>query len=323
MLDEVLEEYTSDIREQIFASLKIPFTEATDLNGFENFVYAWQDQVIRITHHSHRSQEQLLAEIEFVDHLVASGASAARPLPFADGSTVSTVGNFHITRFEKAKGESLRHERYPEQIALEWGRCIGEFHRLVQGFSPVHRRPGWREDENHAFTDRIPSDQTDVIKAAEAVMGQLESLPVTDEIFGLIHSDAHPGNFLNDNGKLTFFDFDDSLYCWFGYDLATLLFHIPLMPWSGSSEEEKHDTVARFFSVFMRGYEQEAPRSALMLEQLPLFFKLREFSLYGAVTAHMGDDIEPGMPATFMAGRRERMVQGLPYLPLDLFDRLD
>ena len=312
-----LSDYTEEARNEIFDWLKVRFSDVRDLEGFENFVYEHEGTIIRITHDSHRTPEQIRGELEFVSFLSVNKASAAAPLILPDGSHVKTLGKFQVCRFEKAAGEPLEDSFGPD-LVHEWGRCIGEFHRLSRSFNPEFKRQNWLEDENHQFGDRIPADQTLVLENGRALIRDLKNLTQTDDTYGLIHSDAHPGNFLGNENGLTFFDFDDCLYTWFGYDVATILFGVTLRPWVSNDESAREKAALDFFPIFLEGYASEAPLEGLMLEHMPLFLKLREFSLYAVIYAHMDpDNIDNWFAAKFMDARRQRLEEGKSYLDVD------
>jgi Ser/Thr protein kinase RdoA (MazF antagonist) len=312
-----LTDYDDEARAAIFSRLNVPFAEARDLEGFENFVYAYQDRIIRITHDSHRTREQLLGELEFLAHLKANGANVASPLLLEGDAQLTTIGRFHICVFEMAAGNPAEGEFEPELIR-EWGRSIGAFHRLSRTFDPGHKRQNWRDDDNHRFAERIPRDQEKVHKAGEEVMRALAGLSESAETYGLIHSDAHPGNFVHQEGRLTFFDFDDCLYTWFGYDVATILFTAALRPWVSDDEPARVKAVSEFLPVFLDGYCQESPVEHLMLDQMQLFLKLREFSLYAVIYAHMDPKTAGDWYINkFMDKRKQRLEDRAPFLDMD------
>lgn len=316
MDQEARSAFTRAVRDEIFSSLGLAENLLEDLNGFENFVFRADQQIVRITHDSHRSAHQLMGELEFLEYLAANRAPVSAPLRFGDDELVRSFGDFHVCLFRHSAGSSLRGKQPQAAQVLAWGRAIGMFHRLTMDFSPAHRRQDWQSDENHQFHSRIPAQQQLVLDAADRLLNTLSLLPRDDWTYGLVHSDAHPGNFLVQDDQLTFFDFDDCLYSWFGYDIATILFGVALDAWSRDTTEDAEQTVADFFRLFLEGYEREMPRSSLLLDAMPIFLKLREFSLYAVILAHLGDEQLEGMPAVFMRGRQQRLEAGLPFLEL-------
>ena len=134
----------------------------------------------------------------------------------------------------------------------------------------------------------------------------------------MIHSDAHSGNYLHGNGRLTFFDFDDCLQTWYGYDVATILLGVSLQPWVDATDAAMVDTVAHFLPVFLEGYANEYPVKKLMWGQMHDFLKLREFSLYGVIHAHMDPaNLQDWFPRKFMEGRQKRLELDIPYIDMD------
>jgi Ser/Thr protein kinase RdoA (MazF antagonist) len=308
--------FNETTRSEIFDWLGISASQVRDLDGFENFVFAVDNSIVRVTHKSHRDRHQLLGELEFIEYLAERGAPVASPVRLPDDRLLKSFEAFHVCRFQVAEGESLRDGLPDDDQVRAWGRGIGMFHRLATDFAPQYRRQDWQADENHQFRSRIPVEETTVLSAADGMMTSLAALPADEAVYGLIHSHAHPGNFLAEGSRLTFFDFDDCLYTWFGYDVATILLGVALDCWR--QDQVAEEAVLEFLHTFLAGYEQEMPRASLMLEQMPLFLKLREFSLYAVIKAHMGDDhVEAGMPSVFMQDRKERLASGVPFLDLD------
>ena len=313
------EAYSTDHRDEIFARLGIPFTAVRDLDGFENFVYRFEDTIIRVTHDSHRTPRQLLGELEFVNHLAEGGAAVARPLRWHDNEWYFSVGGFHVCRFGAAPGERLSYDTpFSPALIRAWGSAIGSFHRLASTFEPMHRRQDWQADENHDFRKRIPAGERDVIEAGEALLEQLGGLSQASDGYGLIHSDAHAGNFYRDGNALTFFDFDDCLYTWFGYDLGTILFSAAYQAYVEDSDEARREVVQHFLQHFLAGYRQEHSPSALLLDHMQRFIALREFSQYAVIHAHMDvNNLAPGLAKKFYGGFRRRFAEGRPMVDID------
>lgn len=141
----------------------------------------------------------------------------------------------------------------------------------------------------------------------------MRRLPRSRETYGLIHQDAHGGNFFVDvAGQITLFDFDDCVYSWYANDVAIVLFY-------AVTNRPDADTFGQnFMRHFLRGYRQESELSAEWLAQFPHFLKLREMDLYAVIHRSFDvDNLTDDWVRQFMAGRRERLQQGVPYVALD------
>lgn len=310
---EVRQAFTDDIRTELFRRLHVS-GEMSDLEGFENFVYSVGGQVVRVTHESHRTEEQLLGELEFVSMLSEQGASVAAPIRLPGGNFIESLEGYHACLFEQAIGTRIR-QPIDDAVITSWGEAIGLFHRLASGFKPRYPRQDWLADDNHQFHERIPAEQELTLARADELMAVLKTLSADPSVFGLIHSDAHPGNFLVDGDKLTFFDFDDCLYAWFGYDLATLVFGIALL---AEEEADRIAEVKKFLDLFLSGYEKRHRVEALMLDHMSDLLRLREFSFYGVVHAFMDvNNLEYDTAQRYMTGRQPLLEQGVPLVDLD------
>ncbi len=294
------------------------------LGGFENHVYRWwhdgQPCILRLTHRSHRSLAQLRAELAFVVFLQRHGAAVCQVLERA-GRRVHSFGAWAASMFLEARGEPLCAEDWGDQLFVAWGQAIGSFHRLAARYQPAleARRYAWQDDPNLALAARIPRSQLAVQAQAAETLRQLRALPDDPSLCGLIHADAHSGNLRHDReGRLTFFDFDDCCYHWFAYDLATVLFYAVLQPWIGDTDEARAEAARVFLRGFCAGYTREQPLPGFVFEQLALFLKLRELSLYAAIHHALDvSDLQGWFPRKFMAGRQQRLAAGRPFLELD------
>ena len=114
--------------------------------------------------------------------------------------------------------------------------------------------------------------------------------------------------------RITLFDFDDCCYGWFVMDIA-----MPLMDFLVLYPGIERERVAvRFLSSFLRGYLPQHPLDADWLQQLPVFLKLLESGLYYQVHAFAKSFPPDSWVGKFMAGRRECIENGMPFVELDI-----
>lgn len=318
-MDQIaLEAFSNELKQQILDDLGLAGKKVTGLDGFESFVFTLEDKILRITHHSHRLPDQIAAELEFIKHLADQGAAVCLPNMLPNGELLNTVDSFTACIFDRAKGRVLARNDWTPSVIQEWGRCIGGFHQLGRSFRPANKRIDWREDENHNFAGRIPASQAKIIELAEQLLAGLEALPVNDDIYGLIHGDAHAGNFFLHEGKLTFFDFDDAIYMWFAYDIATILFSAVLGEHVEASRQAQEAEALRFLPLFLEGYSEVFPVDQFVIREMDRFLKLRELSLYAVIHAHMDvHNLTDWYPARFMEDREQRIGNGEPFLDMD------
>src|SRR5205823_5552727 len=66
----------------------------------------------------------------------------------------------------------------------------------------------------------LPCHETVIWREYHSLIEWLSGLEKNEDTFGLIHGDLGSTNFLCKDDSITLFDFDDSCYHWFLYDLA-------------------------------------------------------------------------------------------------------
>ena len=107
----------------------------------------------------------------------------------------------------------------------------------------------------------------------------LKAIPKNKDSFGLIHADLHSGNFLiTPKYKITSFDYDDSCYNYFIYDIS-----ICLMRYYNSRKfaNKHHDfKYNQFFSKFKSGYNSENKIERSSWKMIPNIIRLRNVEMY-------------------------------------------
>lgn len=301
------------------------------LGGFESFLFSIErgDQayILRITHSIRRSEAMILGEIDWINYLADRGLGVARAVPSLSGELVELIadeqgGQFLAAAFVKAEGGPAWHMDWWNDILFErYGRLIGRMHALSKDYEPAHpawRRGEWDDPHNVDVLAWVPDDQPLVKERGAALLAYLRSLPKDGQSYGLIHQDAHGGNFFVDgNGRITLFDFDDCAYGWFAYDIAMVLFY------AVTNHADPQGFMAQFWPHFWRGYCQENDLDPVWLSELPAFFKLREIDLYAVINRSFDvSDLKDTWVARFMTGRRERIEQNIPYLVFDFTKKI-
>lgn len=298
-------------------------SEWEQLGGFENLLIRATEppgRVLRLTHTSRRSEDLVVAEFGFMEHLANAGVPTVAPVHSVNGRLVEHVTTSDgdvivVTCMTEAAGRHRpRNEWTPSDIG-SYGRLLGSMHAAAAGFEPEEpRRPSWAEP---IFDVGYSADADPDIfeRRFEVHRAAREAEPDTPEI--LIHQDAHLGNiFITDEGGLTIFDFDDSAYGTASHDIAIVLFY-----WLMGREGDLHAETRRFADHFKAGYEGFATLPADWPERAEAYFSLRELDIYWLVQLEDAAEWHP-FEERFMEGRRNRILGGTPYLGAPLADIL-
>lgn len=174
---------------------------------------------------------------------------------------------FFICLFEKAKGKLLvgNNYQYREGALLSeyfynCGKVLGKLHQISKSYTPVHRRHSFFEKFNADYIDKLIPDSLSLLKEKILeLLNTLEGLDWSQETFGIIHFDYNDGNYSIDfdTGQITVYDFDNSCFGGYMYDLAGLWTNgvgwIQFEPDPGKRKKFMDD----YFEMVLAGYRSE------------------------------------------------------------------
>ncbi len=244
--------------------------------------------VLRLSSMDDRREEDFLAEAEFIHYLAQHGAPVTDVIPSVNGKLVEVVTTSKkpvcVCLFEYAKGKLLceNQYRYREGVPIEeyfynTGKALGAIHRLSKQYEPSHRRMDYSDKYNKEYIDQLIPDKYKKLK--QAILRKLDmfsALPREAEDYGLVHFDFSDGNYHIDfsTGDITVFDFDNSLYCWYMFDLANLWIHGEGWCRFIRKKEDKKAYWQHYFDTVLEGYRSETDVSEDLLSKLPLFIDM-------------------------------------------------
>ncbi len=340
--------FTDSILQEAMRRYNIPPGAITPIDTFESFIYTFERSgrgcILRIGHSLRKAEELVQGEVDWINHLARGGVSVARAIPSEQGRFVEKLedgqgGQFLAAVFVKAQGKPPWEAGWSTERYESYGELLGRMHALAVGYQPVPvwRRPEWLTESLNFIESYLPASEEIAHQEYRSLLKHIHSLPKDSDAYGLIHQDAHQNNFfMDENGVITLFDFDDCAYSWFVNDIAIVLFYISM-----DAEEFDYPSVAafttEFMSHFLQGYRRAFAIDRAWLKEIPAFLKLRELELYAVV--HRDFDIHtidhasfeefihtPGFDAAnsghlwianFMRSRKTRIEQGLPFIEFD------
>jgi Ser/Thr protein kinase RdoA (MazF antagonist) len=277
---------------RLFGTSKAGLIKIPDSEGCANLVYEYQRdgqaRILRIIYRPERPVEVVQAELHFVNYLAQGGVRVSLPIPSEQGNLIEVLPAagipFITVSFVKGRGMRMPDNdyRYRDGVPMEeyfqnWGQVLGQMHRLAKTYQPLSsaiRRPEWFDWETargFAYREQLPA----VGYKYDKLIAELQALPKDADSYGLIHNDFNDGNFTvdYDNGDITVFDFDDSCYFWFVYDLACA--------WEGGVGwvmfrplAERIAFMEHYMEQVMTGYSRENSLSDAWLSRMPLFLRL-------------------------------------------------
>ncbi len=300
---------------------EIPAGKINKLDAFESFIYEFERPdgqfILRIGHSGRRSAELIHGEVDWINYLSGCGVTVARAVLSREGHLVEPIedgqgGQFLCTAFVRAPGSEIQPHLINERFFQAYGRLLGRIHAASKAYvpsNPTWRRYEWDSQINNTTENQLPPQEKLILKKFRQLHGYLRNLPRDPAGYGMIHQDAHPANFFVDEDyTITLFDFDDCVYGHFIYDIAMVIFYVSLQ------EKDPQEFMTRFLPPFLTGYAAENHLDACWLKEIPFFLKFREFDLYAGIQFAFGDSALDNWCANYMRGRRERIVNDVPFL---------
>ncbi|WP_256721214.1 phosphotransferase enzyme family protein [Paenibacillus amylolyticus] len=279
-------------------------TELFDLEGYNiqlippheggrNVVYTCEQEgreslILRVSFLPDRKREDYIAELEYVRYLFEHGASVSNVVSSKKGHLLEEITygehTFFICMFVKAKGKLLveNHYQYREGVPLteyyyNSGKVLGRMHQLSKGYTPVHRRHHLIDNYSGEYIDNLVPESFPLLKEKMVeLLNTLDGLDTNQETFGMIHFDYNDGNYSIDfdTGQITVYDFDNSCFGWYMYDLADLWTHgVGWIQFEPNADKRKQ-FMDDYFQTALAGYTSETKIEDSMLEKLPLFIQV-------------------------------------------------
>lgn len=280
--------------EKILSSLaKLTNKEITNVKrlsgGFQNFVVQFQMNsilyVARLTPIHKRSKALIEGELKFIEALKSNQIHTPEVISINDKSiSYVTIDNenYWLSVFQYVEDKEVDVAdltQWNVAFFYEWGKSIGELHRISEDIGKKINRPIWLEDEEiNSISSLLKGSEPWLSDIYDEYKSIIETFPKTRQNFGLIHNDLHQGNFFVKAQQLIIFDFDDCAYNWFVQDLSTSIYHAM---WTGSAYHPEWITFQQeFLNHFLKGYLQIRSLNEADLILLKLFLQVRELFLY-------------------------------------------
>ena len=246
---------------------------------------------LRAYRKSWRSLEDILYELDVLNHLKCKDFPAARPVQYKDGNFYCALsapeGERYLAVFTEASGPEISYEVETEKIAHQYGRAVAMMHNALDDFSSQHKR--FIKDLDYlidtplgnikTFLAHRPKDWRTLQYFASKVRHHIDQLPASALEMGFCHGDlqGYHANVAPD-GTFTFFDFDCGGYGFRSYDLAVFLWCCRL-----------ENAVEKRWKPYLSGYQEVRTLNQLDIEAIPAFVCARYIWHMGVHTQNAPD----------------------------------
>ena len=245
-----------------------------------NFVYRFHQDgkpcFLRFAATSERTRATIEAEIDILHWVASKGLTVTLPLLSKNGNLVETVitdlGTFHAVVFAGLEGSQLEIEDLNDSQFAEWGATLGKLHFAIQSYSgpALSARRTWK-DHLAAIRASLPEEKSAVYSEFEQVASSLQALPITPDIYGLIHFDFELDNLYWQDQTIAIGDFDDCASAWYIMDIAFALRDL---------FRKEIDLNKSAFLAFIRGYRTQHELPAELVAHVLLFLRMARLLTY-------------------------------------------
>lgn len=250
-----------------------------------NAVYPYRHQgrlcFLRLAPVEEKQLSLVEGEIEYIRYLRTQGYPAMKPIGDA-WLLDSPWGKWCASAFEGVPGRPVEDCVPSGELFFAMGASLGRMHVLSRTYQPVNRRPDHaavlRQVRTMLTENNAPAAILEKLSLLEA---ELNALPVTDDIYGLLHYDFEPDNVFWDDQTRSchVIDFDDVMYGWYALDVEQALDAL------GEITDENGE------AQFMDGYRSVAPFSQEMESQRPLMRRMIRLRSYARLLHCLNDQI--------------------------------
>ena len=319
MSPEVHRLFPPEIRDQCFSRFGV--TTARLVSNWHSFTFEAETPagpcILKITHSSHRTDDQLEAETDWVFFLVSNGVGVPRINVSLNSLRVERVpvgdSYFCVVSYEKLIGEPIGDSLWNERLFRRWGALIGKLHRLSREYVPKKWRYTWYESDFLNLGTYIPITDPEIRQSAERIIKCVKHLPLSDFQYRLIHADVYQENLFWAKGHLLLFDFDNCEYGHYVSDIAIALY---AALWRDLDQLNPAQFSERFLRALLLGYREEHALSRTEIEALPLFLQLREVLIYTVAKKMLDANKLTPVQARLLAQRGDRIRKNQPVVDL-------
>ncbi|RKN64895.1 phosphotransferase enzyme family protein [Paenibacillus ginsengarvi] len=267
--------------------------------------------ILRVYRHGHRTLADIRHEIDLLQHVYEGGGKVAVPIVRRDGDYLTELsapeGTRYAAMFTYAPGAS---RPLTQEMAALYGKAAAELHRAMEMFRSEHER--YRIDTRYLLDDGTPSiipllthrdeDRAFVQRLWRFLRERLDTMSPSLKQ-GLCHGDLNGGNcHIDDEGQVTFFDFDCEGLGWQAYDLA-------VFNWSVRDRPDR-ELALKLWQTYLDAYGREMHIGEADYAAIPYFVAARQLWLVGLHCRH-ADEWTYGYLTDAYFDRRLKLLRDL------------
>jgi Ser/Thr protein kinase RdoA (MazF antagonist) len=298
----IRDNFDQSLAQEILKQYEINDSSIRLIRCNNNFVFDIVNQnssyILRITHEKQKSEELLMAENNWIDFLSQSGLLVSKPIESKKGNLIEPLlhnkQTYYCLLYKKALGESFKTNEISPELLSKWGRLLGDLHSKSKGYINGHKHRA--EDWHYDFLNPeryLPSEKSYLIEKISSNRKRIAEITKSNNNYNIIHYDVNLSNFVESNGNLTLFDFDDCHMDFYFADIASSLFYlidVPSLYYTRNYSISRVDLLGMISKYFIVSYKADNPVNNNNYYLLNLFLQRRAINIF--VNFYRSHDID-------------------------------
>ena len=287
-IDGRIEKIKNELKDRVKEIFGDDISDAKVHYSTKSFVFDFSDEyIIKVDEMFEDEQSQFTALSEYLLELKKTCPEICAPVCTRSGKLYEKAEVddriLIVTKFEKAKGGLLRGNMLNADHAYAAGDVLGKIHEYsikLNRENKVVDRPSFEDELKKTETiigkDFIKQyyDETAVNQIKELIE-KVKKIEKTQNNFGVIHNDFTFYNYFVEDNKIRVFDFGDSVYGYFMYDIAILFLSWISKPDANAMLDVKGN-FELLLPAFRKAYEKHVSVAETDWDNLKIFMQLRQ-----------------------------------------------
>lgn len=271
---------------------------------------------LRFSPISEKLEENVLAELAFLDYLRSQGYPAMEAVKSISEDQLvrkeTPWGNYYASVFKRVAGKQISQTDFNDEFMYAYGAALGELHALSRKYENPHLRR-WTHKDVFDWMEKtlceLGLDQ-EIMQELALLRSEFDQLPMNQDNYGLIHYDFEPDNVFYDetSHRCSVIDFDDAMVHWFVMDIVQALEAI--------RDEMALDDCSYQEAVFLKGYRSQFEMDDQLLAMRPIFRRFAGLFQYTRIAQAIQEHWE-NEPA-WMVELREKLKRKMDEIGLSI-----
>ncbi|MBU5210272.1 phosphotransferase [Heyndrickxia oleronia] len=278
-----------------------------------NAIYPFQakgkTQLLRFAPKTEKYKENILAELDFIAYLRSKQYGVLETVESKSGEELVEIqtpwGDYFASVFKRVAGVQINKTDLSDKVIFSYGKSLGKLHQLSSKYKPSsNKRWSYKDVLNWIHTILVDfPDEKLAIQETMLLQDYFDSIPMTNNNFGLIHYDFEYDNvFYNEKSKsCNIIDFDDAMYHWYVMDIEQSL--------DSLQDCIPPEMIQQKKQCFLDGYRTEFEISEDMMLIIPA---CRRFAnLYGYVRVLRSVEEKWNNEPEWLVSLRENLIEAM------------